>query len=71
MEECTKMVELRREIEKNELEEWRTRHARSRKRERGDVGVDKEKEKQEGERPGRMESFFCAVYVFFDRFRAL
>ena len=46
--------------------EWWTRHSRSRKREKGDVGVEKEKEKQEGE---RMETFFSAVFEFWRTLR--
>ena len=45
--------------------EWWTRHSRSRRRRKGNVGVENEKEKQEGE---RMERFFYVVYEFLSDF---
>ena len=59
MEECTRLAEVRNKVEREETEEWRTRHPRDKKKEKRDVGVEKEKEKEEGE---RMESFFCNVH---------
>ena len=37
-------------VEVGEMEEWQTRHSRSRKKEKGDVGVEKRREKN-GEFP--------------------
>ena len=62
MEECMKLTELKREVEKKEIVEWWTPcHSKNRKRKKGDVGVENEKEKQEGE---KMERFFNAVHEF-------
>ena len=44
------------------MEEWWTRHSRSKMKKKGDVGVENEKEKDEGEKVG---SFFCTR--IFDR----
>ena len=50
VEECTKLTELRREVGRDEMVEWRTRHSRSRKC-TGDAGE-------------RFASFFYVVYDF-------
>ena len=42
-----------------------TRHSQSKKRKKGDVGVENEKGKEEGE---KMESFFCEVHEFLTDF---
>ena len=64
MEECVELTKLRREVEKEDkMEQWQTRHLRSRKKGKGDVGVEKEREK--GEQKGKeMENFFCLIYEF-------
>ena len=74
VEECPKLTELKRELEKGEDEmvEWRTRHSPSGKqRDKGEMGVEKEKEKLEGERMEKMELLFGAVHSLlsdFERF---
>ena len=52
---------------------WKTRHSRSKKKEKGDVGVEKLKEKTEGERVerSRMEIFLGAVYHVLSDFESL
>ena len=64
VEEYPKLTELRREVKKDEKEmvEWRTRHSRGERREKGDVGLEEEREKLEGERVEKLESFFDAVF---------
>ena len=49
---------------KEEMEEWKTRHSRGRKRKQGDVGIESEKEKRGEEEGEKMESFFCDVHEF-------
>ena len=63
METCTKLAEVRRKVEEDEMEGWQKRHLRSRSKGKGDVGVEKEETKEEkmGE---KMESFFCSVFEF-------
>ena len=39
--------------------EWRTRHSRDKKKEKGDVGAEVVREKEEGE---KLESFFCTAH---------
>ena len=60
---CRLLVEARGLVEKEEMREWETRHARDRKKKKGDVGIEKEKEKEEGE---RLTSFFSTIYDFFN-----
>ena len=52
--------EIRKKVEKEELEEWGTRHSRDRKKKKGDVGAEKAEE-EEGE---KMEFFFCELHKF-------
>ena len=44
-----------------ELEDWEMRFLRSRKKEKGDVGVEKEREKEEGEKVEKLASFFGEI----------
>ena len=62
VEGCRLLAEASGLVEKEEMREWRTRHARDKKKRKGDVGMEKEKEKEEGE---KLASFFGAVYEFF------
>ena len=59
MEGCVLLAE---KVEKEEMEDWWTRHSQK----KGDVGVKNEKKKQ-GE---KMESFFCAVHESLTDFRS-
>ena len=61
VEECRELTEARKEVGK-EMAEWWTRHSRDKKKEKGDVGT-VEREKEEGE---KLESFFGAIYEFFN-----
>ena len=63
MEGCRLFAEARELVEKEEMREWETRHARDKKGKKGDVGMEKEMEKEEGE---KLASFFGAVYEFFN-----
>ena len=61
MEECAMLAERGEKVDKEEVEEWWTRHSQSKKKEKGDVGVGNEK-KKEKEEEEKMESFFCKVH---------
>ena len=64
VEQCPELIALRREVE----DEWRMRHLRNRKKEKGDIGVEKEKEKEEGEKLEQLEAFFGVLYDFLSDF---
>ena len=55
---CGKLTEVRKEVEKDEMEEWQTRHLRNRKKEKGDVRVERGREKEEGEKEEKLASLF-------------
>ena len=63
MEECRLLAEARGTVEKKEMREWGTRHARDRKKKKEDLGKEKVREKEEGE---KLASFFGAIYEFFN-----
>ena len=69
MEECEKLVELRKALG-TELEDWGTRHLRSRKKEKWDVGVEREREQEEGEKTEKLASFFGTIYEFLSDFKS-
>ena len=56
-------MEARGSVEREEMREWKTRHARDKKKKKGDVGIEKEKEKEEGEKSA---DFFSTIYDFFN-----
>ena len=64
MEECDLLTEARGLVEKEEMREWKSRHARNKivKREKGPVGPgEEEKEKEEED---KLETFFCKIHEF-------
>ena len=44
------------------MREWETRHARDKKKKKGDLGIEKGKEKAEGE---KLASFFSMMHTIF------
>ena len=60
MEGCRLLAEARGLVEREEMREW-ARHARDKKKKKGDVGTEKEKEEEEE----RLANFFYAIHEFF------
>ena len=58
MEECAKLIESRNGVG------GLGRHVRSRKKEKGDVGVEKVTDKEEGEKAEKLTSSFGTIYEF-------
>ena len=67
---CDKLRELRGVLRK-ELEDWETRHLRSRKKEKVDVGVEKEREKEEAPLPTPLLPLSCACSRLFVAFESI
>ena len=52
------------------MEDWETRHLRSRRKEKWDVGAKKEREKKEGEKAEKLAGFFGTIYEFLSDFKS-
>ena len=71
--ECAKLAGVRKVLGA-ELEGWETRHLRSRRKEKGDVGMGKRKrenrEKEEREKAEKLAGFFGTIHEFLSNFKS-